>query len=57
MANSPNIRIPLEDHQEAEQLALKITAKEREITSKNEVIKKAVKLGLSELRKKYGNTK
>jgi len=54
MSNSPNIRMPLEDHEEAERIALKISLKEQKITTKNEVMKKALKIGLGRLRDEYG---
>jgi len=58
MASSPNIRIPIEDHETAEKIAVKMTAKKQQVISKNEVLKEAVKIGLKELNKKYaGNNK
>lgn len=57
MANSPNIRIPLEDHEEAEKIALMISANKQKLTSKNAVIKKAVKIGLEILREENGTDK
>lgn len=57
MTNSPNIRIPMEDHEEAERIAIKITAKKQKIITKNEVIKKAIKIGLKELSKENDGCK
>jgi len=56
MANSPNIRIPMEDHEEAEAIALMKSAKDQKIISKNEVLKLAVKAGLKQLREEYGSS-
>lgn len=53
MSNSPNIRMPLEDHEDAERIALKISLKEQKITTKNEVMKKALKIGLGKLKDEY----
>lgn len=57
MANSPNIRIPLEDHEEAEKLALLKSAETQKLTTKNAIIKEAVKIGLGILRDNYGRNK
>ena len=54
MASSPNIRIPLEDHEEAEKIALIISANKQKLTSKNAVMKKAIKIGLEILREENG---
>jgi hypothetical protein len=57
MANSQNVRIQIEDHEEGTRLALIISASKQVITTKNDVLRIAIKLGLKELDNEYSKNK
>lgn len=50
MAISKPVRVPLEMHEDAETIAIKLTAKENTIVSKTDVIKRALEIGLKQLK-------
>lgn len=52
MALSRPMRIPEECHEKGEELALKATLKRSKITTKNDILKEAIEIGLKELERK-----